>query len=96
MRLVLNWVGLALLLFAALERLETLHDGAVGQALLVLDRGHAAVPGGDVVPGGRLVLVLGRFKGQADPTPIVRVVLTAPIGVFLKRLNNGGARWNQI
>jgi len=68
-------IGLSLLL-AALELFETLHDGSIGEAFLVLDCCHSALKlVVDVVPSARSVFVLRRSHGQLETTAIVRVVI---------------------
>lgn len=91
-------IGLSLLL-AALELFEALHDGAIGEAFLVLDRRHSALKlVVDVVPGARSVLVLRRSHRQLETAPIVRVVISsrAWFVMVLQWLDNGCTWWDQI
>jgi len=91
-------IGLSLLL-ASLELFETLHDGAIGEAFLMLHCRHTGLElVVDVVPGARSVLVLRWSHGQLEATAIVRVVIGswARFVMVLQRLDNGRTRWDQI
>lgn len=89
--------GLPLLL-SPLELLQALHDRAVRQALLVLDRGHAAllqVLNLSPHPAG-LLLVLSRAEGQLVAAPVVRRVAGGLVRILLRGLHYRGAWRNQI
>lgn len=83
-----------------LKLLETLHDGAIGQAFFVLDRGYSALLPADVVPlRARLIFVLGRVERQLISSTVVISVrgLTRGVGsIGLARLNYGCARRDQV
>ena len=65
------------LLFAALELLQTLHNGAVWEAFFVFDSRDSALLRLHVLPARRLVVpVLGRIQGEDVATSIDPRMLT--------------------
>ena len=82
---------------APLELLQTLHDGAIGQALLVLNSGDATLLEIlDLIPyAAGLLLVLRRSEGELIATPIVSRLVRL-VRILLRRLDDGRARRNQI
>ena len=89
--------GLALLL-RPLKLLQSLHDCAVGEAFLVLDRGHSALlQAFNLAPHAAcLLFVLSRAERQLVPASVVCRVSSRLIRILLRRLHYRRTRWNQI
>ena len=84
------------LLFAPLELLQTLHNGAVWEALFVFDCRDTTLLR-HVLPSCRLVVpILRRIEGEHIAAAIDRVLVVRGVRIGLDRLNNGSARWDQI
>lgn len=86
------------LLLRPLELLQTLHDGAIRYALLVLDGGDAVLEAANILPPTRLaIFVLRRVDGQPHPTLDIQIVPVPPSRVVsLLRLNDCSTGRNQI